>query len=216
MQLLAAYVLTDEDREAHPELVERGFTGSWAGSMVKSVVEEGFREVVVRIILENPGILTCTHAGYCLAARQFEGRSVEELSRAAGDLEVMLWHYSRGEGGYVETTGGVERLLQTIGYDETVARIIAGLSGGDFAVAQMERMVRHTGARDPDVYTSGNAKFVRKEAFLGVRPWAYAGKVDENEPEVDEGEVTSILHSHNTFDSPTAGRWVIFGSQVRQ
>lgn len=216
MQLLAAYALTDEDLEKHPELVERGFTRSWAESMVKSVVEEGFREVIVSITLKNPGILTCTHAGYCLAARQFEGRSVEELSRAAGDLEVMLWHYSRGEGDYVETTGGVERLLQTIGYDETVARIIAKLSGGDFAAAQIERMARHTGARELDVFTFGNAKFVRKEAFLGVRPWIYAGKVNENEPEVDEGDVLSILRAHNTSDLPTEGRWAIFGPQVRQ
>lgn len=211
LQLIAAYVINDATRENYPALVKRGFTKEWAESMIQSIEDEGFREVAVDLILKNPGVLTNTHAGFTLSSAQgLGGCTIAELNQASRDLEIMLKHYGQGEGEDVGNEEGAKKLLMMAGHSETVARVTDMLSGSDFAMAQMRRMFSKE-ERDLDTYDWDNARFIRKEAFLGLRPWVYAGKVDESKPEMDAKGIDTILRAKNLNDTPTEGRWAIFG-----
>lgn len=211
-QLLAAYVLTDEDREQHPELVERGFIRSWADSMVRSVVKEGFKKDVIRVILDNP-VQTHTHAGFCLSVRNLNGQSPYRVGCAAEDLRVQLWHYGNGDGPDLFEGDDVEAfgadLLVQVGHDREVATIAAQFMVADISSALLRRLSKRQASRESWSY--GNAKFRRGEAVLGVRPWVYDGAVDPSQDEEGKDTIRLLLNSINYREGDgLMGRWTTF------
>lgn len=211
LQILAICVLDDKARKAHPELAERGFTQDWAYEAKRSLKEKEFRQGAVKLILKYPDMVSCHDAEFAIVAAQIlDGCSIEDLNQASRDLEIMLKHYSQGEGEDVDADDGAQKMLMTVGHSETVARVTASNTRVAFLRAHMKRMYMKGEQKQDDVYVCGNDRFVRKEAYMGLRPWVYAGKVDESKPGMDEEYLRVFLHEHNMVDKPTEGRWSVF------
>ncbi len=212
LQILAICVLDDKARKAHPELAERGFTQEWALEAKQSLKDKEFRQGAVELLLKYPDMVSC-HDAYAsiFAAKDLEGCSIEDLNQASRDLEIMLKHYGQGEGDDVDAKDGAQKMLMMVGHSETVARVTASKTRIVFLMAHTKRMFMKGEQEQNDVYICFNERFVRKEAYLGLRPWVYAGKVDESKPEMDAKSIDTILRAKNLSDTPTAGRWVVFG-----
>lgn len=211
LQILAICVLDNKTRKAHPELAERGFTDDWALEAKQSLKDKEFRKEAVKLLLKYHNMVSCLDAyASIFAAKDLEGCSIEELNQASRDLEIMLKHYSQGEGEDVDADVGAQKMLMMVGYSETVARVTASKTRVAFLMAHMKRLFMKEDQEQNDVDICFNERFVRKEAYMGLRPWVYAGKVDENLPGLDEEYRQEILRNKNLVDKPTEGRWAIF------
>lgn len=210
VQLLAAYALKDEDREKHPELVERGLTREWASSMTRSLEDE-HGPSFVRVVLDNP-FEGNGHAGYCLSVRYMNGYGVRTLLRAQEDLRVMLWHYGDGEGPELpdeEDKAFGTSLLVRAGHGRRVAALVAEYCVVAISSARLRRMVKRSAAKESATYQ--NAKFRRGDAVLGVRPWVYDGRVDPNKDDEPDDVILALLDSLNYKEGDgVEGRWAAF------
>lgn len=210
-QLLAAYAITNEDREKCPDL--EYFSENWAKEMRRTIDEHGFKREIIDVLLNNP-VLTNTHAGFCLGVRSFEGQSITDILIAEQDLRTMLWHYGNGEGEEVPEDAPPSEvgasMLVRVGHSAELARVVGDHMAAEVSGAQLRRMVQRR--QSPrDTYTCLNAKFKRVEAYLGVRAWVYDGKVDEDLPEEDASLIYSILRNQNySEEDSTKGRWSAF------
>lgn len=211
VQLLAAYALKDEDREKHPELVERGLTREWASSMTRSLENE-HDPSFVRVVLDNP-FEGNSHAGHCLSAQYMNGHGVRTLLRAQEDLCVMLRHYGDGVGPELPDEEDKEfgtSLLVMAGHGRGVAALVAEYCVASTSSARLRRMTRRSAAKESTTYQ--NARFRRGDAVLGVRPWVYNGRVDPSKEEESDGVIRALLNSLNYKEGDgVEGRWVKFG-----
>lgn len=211
LQLLAIVVLDDKARKAHPELAERGFTQDWALEAKQSLKDREFRQRAIKLLLKYPDMVSCWDADAALyAAQSLDGCLIEDLNQASRDLEIMLRHYSLGDGEDVDVEEGAQKMLMMVGHSEAVALVTASKTRIAFLMAHTKRMFMKGEQEQNDVYICLNERFVRKEAYMGLRPWVYAGKVDESLPGMDEEHRRVFLREHNLVDKPTEGRWAIF------
>lgn len=207
-QLLASIVVDDAAREAHPELIERGFTKSWAESIRKDI-EGPYKEAILKLILDNP-VLSNTHAGFALGgARIFSGQSIRSILLAKTDLDLMVAHYEKGEG---EDFEDPTIPLMKLGHSKEVAEIVADCGGRViWSTANRKRYMRSLGhpQASRDTQTQENMRFKRGPAFLGVRPWVYDGVVCERQPTPTEEDVQFYIEHLNMWDDsdPLNGRW---------
>lgn len=206
-QLLAAYVVDDDAREAHPELVERGFTEDWAES-IRADLQGPYRKTMLNMILNNPSVDPSGSEAWQLLSTGscFSGLSVQTLLAASADMHQMIRHFEMGEGEDYEDPAIP---LMKLGYSKEVAQMVSACGGlAAWITARSKRLVGKSKV-DEDVVEEDNMRFKRAEAFLGVRPWVYDGVVDENMLDPTEDDIQLFTECLNIWDdAPLRGRWV--------